>query len=192
MTITLTERFNDALVYTSRLHANQRRKGSGVPYIAHLLSVAALVLENGGDEEMAIAALLHDAVEDQGGMETLHEIQQRYGVRVADIVLACSDSFTQPKPPWQNRKEEYLKHLENSSWEVQLISLADKLHNARSILRDLKVQGSQIWEKFNGGKEGTLWYYRRLVDVYEQFDPNYLLDVFSNVVDQIEEMVNLE
>lgn len=181
----LTARFEDALIFTTQLHAPQTRKGSQTPYIAHLLSVAALVIESGGDEDTAIAALLHDAVEDQGGLETLAEIRERFGVRVAEIVDSCSDAYTIPKPPWRERKEAYLAHLPEATPEARLVSLADKLHNARSIVRDLH-DNVNIWEKFNGRKEGTLWYYRNLVEIFQKLEDNFLVDELSRVVKQIE------
>jgi (p)ppGpp synthase/HD superfamily hydrolase len=187
MTAILTARFEDALVYAAQLHTHQNRKGSQTPYIAHPLSVAALVIESGGDEDIAIAALLHDAVEDQGGLETLAEIRRRYGEKVAEIVDSCSDAYTIPKPPWRERKRTYLAHLPEATSEARLVSLADKLHNARSILRDLQ-EGNDIWEKFKGGKEGTLWYYRNLVDIFQQLDEGFLVDELSRVVNQIENL----
>ncbi len=183
----LTSRFDDALIYTSALHAKQFRKGSRIPYIAHLLGVTALVLENGGDEDEAIAALLHDAVEDQGGVKTLKTIRHRFGKRVASIVEGCSDAFTHPKPPWRERKERYLSHLETASPSTRLVSLADKVHNARSILRDLHKDGESTWSKFNGGKEGTLWYYRSLVDAFSRLDSNPLVHELRSAVEQIEQ-----
>jgi (p)ppGpp synthase/HD superfamily hydrolase len=182
----LSDRFEEALIYSNRLHSQQFRKASGIPYIAHLLSVAALVLEAGGDEDLAIAALLHDAVEDQGGVATLMDIRQRFGVRVADIVDSCSDSYTVPKPAWRTRKENYIAHLHESSPDARLVSLADKLHNARSILRDLLTINDLVWGKFKGGKQGTLWYYRALIKAFEQHESSYLLDEFKSVVNQIE------
>jgi len=162
----LSSRFKEALIYATQLHAQQTRKRANTPYIAHLLSVAALVLESGGDEDEAIAALLHDAVEDQGGVKTLKEIQQRFGDKVADIVESCTDAYAFPKPPWRVRKEAYIAHIEAASPEARRVSLADKLHNARSILRDLRFDGEGTWEKFNGVKEGTLWYYRTLLPYF--------------------------
>jgi len=187
MTSMLTARFEEALVFATQLHAHQTRKGSRTPYIAHLLSVAALVIESGCNEDTAIAALLHDAVEDQGGYETLAEIRNRFGERVAEIVDSCSDAYTTPKPPWKARKEVYLAHLSEASPEARLVSMADKLHNARSILRDLQVNGDRTWEKFKGRKEGTLWYYRSLVATFQQMEDNFLIDELSRVVNQIEE-----
>jgi GTP pyrophosphokinase len=188
MSSTLTQRFEDALTFATQLHSLQIRKGNQTPYIAHLLSVTGLVLEAGADEDTAIAALLHDAVEDQGGLETLAEIRQRFGDHVAKIVVSCSDTDTTPKPPWKSRKEAYLSHLPEASPEARLVSLADKLHNARSILRDLSQEGDQIWEKFNGGKQGTLWYYLNLVEIFQKLDEGFLVDELSRVVDKIEQM----
>jgi (p)ppGpp synthase/HD superfamily hydrolase len=142
----LTKRFEEALVYAARLHLYQKRKGTQVPYISHLMSVAALVLEDGGDEDEAVAGLLHDAAEDQGGQSTLDEVRRRFGDKVAYIVKSCSDAFESPKPPWRERKEGYLEHLRSAPPEVRRVSLADKIHNARSILISLKKDGSKVWD----------------------------------------------
>ena len=163
---TLTARFREALWWAAFLHADQARKGSGVPYVAHLLAVTALVLEHGGDEDAAIAALLHDAVEDQGGKETLERIRSRYGERVASMVEACSDTMTSPKPPWRERKERYIAHLAHVSGNALLVSMADKLHNARAIRSDYRTNGEAVWERFRGGKNGTLWYYQALCEAF--------------------------
>lgn len=191
MPVRLTKRFEEALFFANQLHAQQIRKGNQIPYIAHLLSVTGLVLEAGADEDTAIAALLHDAVEDQGGLETLAEIRQRFGDHVAKIVVSCSDTNTMPKPPWKSRKEAYLSHLPEASPEARLVSLADKLHNARSILRDLSQEGDQVWKKFNGGKQGTLWYYHTLVEIFQELEEGFLIDEFSRVVEKIEQMAAL-
>jgi len=181
----LSSRFIEAFIYALQLHAGQVRKGSQIPYLAHLLGVTALVLEADGDDEIAIAALLHDAVEDQGGFETLLDIQRRFGDRVATIVEGCSDAFTQPKPPWRKRKESYLAHLKDASPDVLLVSLADKLHNARSIYRDLQEYGIVIFRKFNGGKSGTLWYYNKLVEIFSATDSGYMVEELAEVVEKI-------
>jgi (p)ppGpp synthase/HD superfamily hydrolase len=182
-------KFAEALLFASQLHARQVRKGSHVPYISHLLAVTALVMQDGGDETEAIAALLHDAVEDQGGMDTLAEIRTRFGEPVAEIVLACSDATTTPKPPWRERKLAYLHHLESAPPEVLRVSLADKLHNARSILRDLYLQGDAIWDKFNGGKAGTLWYYRSLYRFFSEGMPGFMVEELGRVLADIEELI---
>ena len=161
----LTSRFESALVYATQLHANQVRKGSDVPYISHLLSVTALVLEDGGNENEAIAALLHDAVEDQGGEATYLAIEEKFGNVVASIVKECSESTTIPKPPWKERKLASLEHLGHANPSVRRVMLADKLHNARSILADWHRQGDKVWSKFKGGKEGTMWYYNSIAEI---------------------------
>jgi (p)ppGpp synthase/HD superfamily hydrolase len=152
-----------ALKYAARLHAKQTRKGSGVPYISHLLAVAAIALEHGATENEAIAALLHDAVEDQGGQETLDKIRRRYGKRVARIIAACSDTDQSPKPPWRERKEAYVERLRSEPYSVRLVVAADKLHNARDLLSSYRVQGDDLWSQFTGDRDGTLWYYRAVV-----------------------------
>jgi len=169
----LTDRFQDALLYALQLHKNQVRKNKNIPYFAHLMSVTALVMEAGGDEEETIAALLHDAVEDQGGHHRLRDIRDQFGDRVADIVDGCTDAYKTPKPPWQERKKQYLSQLSTASPSIILVSLADKVHNARSIYRDLTREGSEIWENFNGGKEGTLWYYHELTVIFSQHQARY-------------------
>lgn len=182
----LTERFEQALVYALDLHADQLRKGSEIPYYAHLLGVTALVLEDGGSEDEAIAALLHDAVEDQGGMETLETIRSKFGPHVAEIVAGCTDSFNSPKPPWKQRKVQYLAHLKKASPEVRRVSLADKLHNARSILANLRTIGPLTWKRFNGGREGTLWYYQSLVEIFQQGEASVMSEELTRVVADFE------
>ncbi len=186
----LTERFDQAFAYARNLHKEQLRKRTKVPYVAHLLAVSALVLEDGGDEDQAIAALLHDAVEDQGGLETLDEIRSLFGDRVAGIVKACSDSLGPPRPPWRERKERYLEHLRQAGPDVQRVSRADKLNNARGILRDLTRIGDEVWERFSGGKDGVLWYYRALVEILKAGEPSPLVDEFTQVVAQIEQLAS--
>jgi (p)ppGpp synthase/HD superfamily hydrolase len=165
LTHPLSERFDDALVYASSLHRTQSRKGTQTPYVAHLLSVAGLVIEHGGQEDQAIAALLHDAIEDQG-VETGDEILRRYGERVYAMVKGCTDSEVPKgarKPPWRSRKEAYIEHARHAPAAEKLVSAADKVHNARSILSDYRCLGDAVWTRFSGRKEGTLWYYRALV-----------------------------
>jgi (p)ppGpp synthase/HD superfamily hydrolase len=186
----LTTRFENALVYALQLHASQKRKGTGIPYISHLLAVTALVIQDGGSEDEAIAALLHDAVEDQGGVETLDEIRRRYGDRVAAIVESCTDAYGSPKPPWRSRKERYLAHLSRATPEARRVSLADKLHNARSILRDLRQEGDVIWSRFKGGKNGSLWYYRSLVKIFQETGNDYMTGELSRVVAEIERIIS--
>jgi GTP pyrophosphokinase len=184
----LGPRFDDALVYASDLHRSQPRKGGHVPYVSHLLGVTSLVIEEGGTETQAIAALLHDAVEDQGGLPRLEEIRARFGDDVADIVLACTDSTEDPKPPWRVRKEAYVAHLPVARPDALLVSVADKVHNARSILLDLRSDGVGMFDRFTGGREGTLWYYRTLVGTYRGIGGfrSRLIDELDRVVTEIE------
>ncbi|MFH1017544.1 MAG: HD domain-containing protein [Pseudomonadota bacterium] len=161
----LGRRFREALDYAAGLHNHQIRKGTGTPYVSHLLAVASLVLEDGGDEDQAAAALLHDAVEDQGGEKTRKEIYRRFGERVGRIVDACSDSDTQPKPPWKERKEKYLTHVASAPEEVLRVALADKLHNLWSMERDLREQGETLWSRFKSGREAQIWFYSEFLRI---------------------------
>jgi len=162
---TLTSRFDSALVYATEAHARQTRKGTKVPYFAHVLAVTALALENGASEDEAIAALLHDTVEDCGGLPRLEDIRERFGPAVAEIVLGCTDATETPKPPWKERKQSYLRDLETASLGVLMVSACDKLHNVRSLVATLRSEGEAAWGRFKGGREGTLWYYRAALDV---------------------------
>jgi (p)ppGpp synthase/HD superfamily hydrolase len=164
-TTQLGPRFEQALVYAAQVHALQERKDSGVPYVAHLLGVASLVLEDHGDEDEAIGALLHDAAEDQGGRKRLEDIRARFGDRVVAIVTGCTDFVDEPKPPWRERKERYLEHLPFAMPSVLLVSVADKVHNARAILADYRQIGDALWCQFSGGTE-VLWYYGALVQAH--------------------------
>jgi GTP pyrophosphokinase len=191
----LSPRFDVALSFASRLHAGQTRKGTPVPYVSHLLGVASLVLEYGGGEDEAIAALLHDAIEDQGGAATREVIRRLFGEAVVSIVDGCTDAETSPKPPWRERKEKYLAHLPQAAPSVLLVSAADKLYNARSILADLRLLGPQLWTRFTGGREGTLWYYRSLVRAYRTGDVgpgSRLVEELDRVVKEIEALAARE
>jgi (p)ppGpp synthase/HD superfamily hydrolase len=168
----LGPRLQRAFRYAAEKHAGQTRKQSAVPYLSHLMAVASLVLEAGGDEDMAIAALLHDVVEDCGGMPRLREIRKQFGARVAKVVEGCTDSFGEPKPEWVERKKDYLREVKYADVETRLVSASDKLHNVRTILADYRQHGEAIWQRFNGGREGTLWYYRALSDEYRRRGPN--------------------
>ena len=185
----LGERFEEAVIWATRLHREQERKGAGVPYVSHLLSVCALVLEDGGDEDQAIAALLHDAVEDQGGLPTLEEIRRRFGPRVAMIVEGCTDAVSVPKPPWRARKERYLEHLASAPPEVLRVSTADKLHNARSILADYRLVGEDLWSRFTAGPDQILWYYRSLLAAFQQRGNSLLVQELARVVWQLGMMI---
>ncbi|NJK77515.1 MAG: HD domain-containing protein [Oscillatoriales cyanobacterium RU_3_3] len=182
----LTSRFERALIYAAQLHANQVRKGSDIPYLSHLLSVAALVLEDGGDEDEAIAGLLHDAVEDRGGAETREAILMQFGERVVSIVDGCTEPCVFPKPPWRDRKLQYIEQMRCASPSVLRVSVADKLHNARSILADYYRVGDAVWDKFKGGKAGTLWYYGSLLEIYDRrAADSFLLAELTKTVDRL-------
>lgn len=180
----LGDRFEDALVYAARLHGGQGRTGTAVPYVSHLLAVCALVLEDGGDEDEAIAALLHDGPEDAGDnpREVLGEIRQRFGERVAGIVEECSDTLERPKPDWAPRKKAYIAHLGQASPSALRVSLADKLHNARSIAHDLDVVGDEVWTRFNAPREDTLWYYRSLAEVFSRRSSSPMAAELNSIV----------
>lgn len=185
-----TTKFEEAMVYANQIHAGQRRRKTNMPYIAHLLGVASIVLEHGGDENEAIAALLHDAVEDAGGIKRLAEIREKFGATVADIVEGCTDSLEYPRPPWRTRKEIYLMHLPKASPSIQLVSAADKLHNARALLRTCYLLGPSVWERYNGGKDGTLWYFRSLVVAFQAVGPSALIKELDRTVAEIEALAS--
>ena len=178
----LTERFDKAFRFAHRLHRDQTRKGTPIPYISHLMTVAALVVEHGGNEDQAIAGLLHDAVEDQGGAETLAKIRTWFGDAVAAIVSDWTGAWTEPKPPWRARKEAYLAAFPGKPAQSLLVSLADKTHNAEAILFDYRVLGDSLWDRFNGGADGTRWYYNALAEVFSDTMPGRLSDRLSRAV----------
>jgi (p)ppGpp synthase/HD superfamily hydrolase len=186
--IKLGPRFQRAFQFAAEKHGGQTRKASTIPYIAHLMGVASLVLEAGGDEDLAIAALLHDVVEDCGGAPMLKEVRQRFGKRVADIVDGCTDAYEIPKPPWRERKESYLRRLKRENADTRLVSAADKLNNVRSILSDYRVVGESVWSRFNGGREGTLWYYRTLRDEFLRSKSNRITRDFDRAVRELESL----
>jgi (p)ppGpp synthase/HD superfamily hydrolase len=186
----LTPRFADAFTYAATLHARQTRKGTDIPYLSHLMSVSALVLEDGGDEDEAIAGLLHDAVEDQGGEPTLAEIRRLFGDKVARIVHGCTDSVVLPKPPWRERKERYITHIRHAEPDVRRVSSADKLHNARSILADYRSLRDDLWDRFTASKTETLWYYRSLVESFRHAGGGRLVDELDLVVSELERLTD--
>jgi (p)ppGpp synthase/HD superfamily hydrolase len=186
--VALGARFEQALPYAAHLHRDQVRKGTDVPYVSHLLAVAGIVLEHGGNEDEAIAALLHDAVEDQGGAPTLQTIRLRFGDTVAAIVEGCTDTDEMPKPPWRPRKEAYIAHVASASPSVRLVSAADKLHNARTILADYRRYGDAVWDRFSGGKDGTLWYYRTLVEAFRGHGVTPLVEELERMVGELEQL----
>jgi (p)ppGpp synthase/HD superfamily hydrolase len=186
--IKLGPRFLRAFEFAAKKHSGQTRKASTIPYITHLMGVASLVLEAGGDEDLAIAALLHDVVEDCGGAPMLKEVSRRFGRRVAMVVDGCTDADTTPKPPWRERKENYLRHLAHADADTRLVSAADKLNNVRSIVSDYRAIGEFVWERFNGGREGTLWYYRTLRDEFLRDDPNRITRELNLAVNELESL----
>ena len=186
----LTHRFEEALLYATRLHADQTRKGSAIPYISHLMAVAALTLEYGGGEDEAIAALLHDAIEDQGGAAARAEILRRFGARITEIVDGCTDTDESPKPPWRARKQKYIAHLRAASRSVRLVSACDKLHNARSLAKDYRHCGESLWTRFSGGREGTLWYYRAIVKALRSVEITPLVEELDRAVTELETLAH--
>jgi (p)ppGpp synthase/HD superfamily hydrolase len=189
--VKLGARFERAFLFASRKHAGQTRKASTIPYIAHLMGVASLVLEAGGDEDLAIAALLHDVVEDCGGAPMLKEVERRFGKRVARVVVGCTDADTVPKPPWRERKESYIRRLKKEPADTQLVSAADKLNNIRSIISDYRAIGESVWSRFNGRRDGTLWYYRTLRDVFLRRKPNRITREFELAVRELEVLTQI-
>jgi len=187
-TTELGPRFARAFLFAAKKHFGQARKASTIPYIAHLMGVASLVLEAGGDEDLAIAALLHDVVEDCGGAPMLKEVRRRFGTRVAKIVDGCTDADVYPKPPWRERKEKYIARLKKENGDTRLVSAADKLNNVRSILSDYRAIGESVWSRFNGGREGTLWYYRTLRDEFLRHKMNRITRDFELAVQELESL----
>ena len=186
--VKLASRFSDALAFAAELHGGQERKVSGVPYLAHLLAVAAIVLEHGGTEDEAIAALLHDAIEDQGGPAVREEIRRRFGDRVAEIVDGCSDTDETPKPPWEDRKKAHLDRLRHAGPSTLLVVAADKLHNARALLRQYRIQGEALWVQFRGGRKGTMWYFRAVVDLLKELADSPLAEELESAVAELEQL----
>ena len=169
---------------------HQRRKGKGQPYVGHLLGVAAIVIQHGGGEDEVMAALLHDAVEDQGGLPRLDEIREKFGERVARIVDGCTDSYeaSGEKRDWGERKRAYIEKVAHEPEGVRLVSAADKLANAREILSDYRVEGDAVFDRFSGRKTGTLWYYRTLVNVFRKAGSSPLIDELDRVVTELEHL----
>jgi (p)ppGpp synthase/HD superfamily hydrolase len=183
--VPLTERYDDAMTYAAKLHRLQTRKGTTIPYLSHLLAVSSLVLEAGGDEELAIAGLLHDSLEDQPDKTSYEELVTRFGSRVADIVRECSDAEPaagEQKPPWKARKEGYIAHLESAPTDVLMVSRADKLPNARSIAQDARSLGDGLWPRFNASKDDQFWYYDELTRVFSERFPGPQTDALAAAV----------
>lgn len=183
----LTKRFDEALAWASELHREQTRKGAGAPYISHLLAVTALVIEAGGDEDEAIAAVLHDAIEDQGGPDTREEIRRRFGDRVTALVDGCTDAEETPKPPWRERKEAFIASIELAPPSVRLIVTADKLHNVTCSIEDLQREGPEVWTRFRG-REKALWYYQSVTAALEAAGANALTPRLKRAVETLEQL----
>ena len=187
----LSRQFEKALIYATRIHGGKLRKKTRIPYIGHILGVAAIALEYGANETEAIAALLHDTVEDCGGAKRLRDIERKFGKRVARIVEGCTDTDQIPKPPWLERKKDYLAHVRQASMPTKLVSVSDKLHNVRAILMDYREEGEKLWSRFNAGKQGALWYYRALVNAFrggKRIQP--LVQELDRVLTQLELLAN--
>ena len=185
-------RIVDAFGFAHRIHGAHTRKGSGVPYITHVMAVAGIVGEHGGDEDVFIAALLHDAVEDGGGYATLDEIRAQFGERVAGMVEACSDSFVQPKPAWRERKLRFVEAMRTADPEVRLIVAADKLHNLCATTADYRALGESLWERFNGGRSGTLWYYGAVTEALAEGWDHPLVEDLRAVVEDLHSACAME
>jgi (p)ppGpp synthase/HD superfamily hydrolase len=184
----LSSTFEDAMVYAAVAHAGLVRKGTSAPYLSHLLAVAALVLEDGGDETQAVGALLHDVAGDAGGRERLADVERRFGPAVAEIVEGCTDTFEQPKPDWVTRKDAYVARLPDKRPQVLRVSCADKLHNARAMHRDWHLHGDAVWQRFTAPPDRQRWYYRSLAEIFEarpegSFLPGELRAVVDSLAD---------
>jgi (p)ppGpp synthase/HD superfamily hydrolase len=180
----LTARFGDAVVYAAAAHAGQVRKGTTIPYVSHVLEVAAMVIAHGGDEDQAIAGLLHDVPEDAGGRTSLDEIRRRFGDRVADMVDGCTDTYEHPKPPWRARKEAYISRIPAHSSATRLVSVADKVANLRAIIDDYRVMGDALWTRFAGGPD-SIWYYRTVAQVFRTTERTALTEKLDHLVDDL-------
>lgn len=186
----LTAAFDAAVQYALHVHGGQERKGSGVPYATHLLGTAAIVLHFGGTEEQAIAALLHDSAEDQGGKARLEDVRARFGLRVAHIVDGCTDTYADPKPDWEPRKRAYIERIATEDPDVRFVSAADKLDNARAIVADLRKDGMKVFERFKGGQR-SVWYYGELVQAFRKAGTSALVEELAVVVRQMEELAGV-
>jgi len=188
----LSSRFDEALLCAADWHRAQVRKGKRVPYLAHLLGVTGIALAYGATEDEAIAALLHDAIEDQGGAARRAEIRDRFGEEVAAIVEGCTDTELTPKPPWRARKEAYLAHLAQASPSVRLVAAADKLDNVRDLVADYRQEGEAVWTRFNAGRDEQLWFYRGIVEALSASGPTRLVEELGREVATLEQLVQAE
>src|SRR5439155_19729700 len=186
----LSRQFEKALIYATRIHGGQLRKKTRIPYIAHILGVCAIAMEYGANETEAIAALLHDAVEDCGGAKRLRDIERKFGKKVAKIVQGCTDADQTPKPPWLERKKAYVAHVRHAPMSTKLVSASDKLHNVRAILMDYRKEGERLWTRFNRGKQGALWYYRALVNGFSGKRIQALVQELDRTLTEVELLSN--
>jgi GTP pyrophosphokinase len=177
-----SERIRSAIDLSVELHAGQSRRGSGAPYVFHPFAVAGLVADAGGSEDQIVAALLHDVVEDAGGPPVRAEVARRFGEPVARLIDAASDTDVTPKPPWRQRKEAFIARLTGEGPDVRLVVAADKLHNVRSLARDVRVHGPAVWSRFRGGRDGSLWYYGAVAAALSEGWSHPLLDELSRAV----------
>jgi GTP pyrophosphokinase len=183
------DRMELALVTAHRIHSDQRRKGTGVPYLTHLLAVCALVGEYGGDQDQMIAALLHDSLEDRPDRISREVLVETFGWRVAHIVVGCSDCLANPKPPWEPRKRAYLDRLRGDQPWVKLVVTADKIHNTRALVRDYRVVGEPMWSRFNADKHQQCWYLRSCVNILADGWSHPILRDLEALVDELEQLV---
>ena len=193
--VPLTARFRDALDLATQVHSGDVRKGTTIPYIAHLLSVCSLILSDGGDEEEAIAGLLHDTLEDHPELVSRGDLSRRFGARVLSLVDGCTDTPPDysggPKPPWRERKAAYLRHLASAAPEDLRVALADKVDNARAVVTDYRILGEDLWSRFNAGRDDQLWYYRTLVETLGiKRPPGRLLEQLEAHVAELERMTD--
>ncbi|HEY4284503.1 MAG TPA: HD domain-containing protein [Chthoniobacterales bacterium] len=186
----LSSKFDRALIYAAKLHRGKLRKKTKIPDIGHILGVTAIALEYGANETEAIAALLHDAVEDAGGRKRLNDIERKFGHAVTRIVDGCTDSVAEPKPSWSDRKKEYVAHVRGASMSTKLVSASDKLQNVRSLLRNYREEGEPLWRRYNCGKEGALWYYRALVKAFTGKRIKPLVRELDRAVTELESLAN--
>ena len=186
----LSSKFDRALLYAAKLHRGKLRKKTKIPDIAHVLGVTAIALEYGANQTEAIAALLHDAVEDAGGRKRLSDIRRKFGHAVAKIVDGCTDSYAEPKPSWLDRKKQYVAHVRRASISTKLVSASDKLQNVRSLLRNYREEGEQLWQRYDSGKEGALWYYRALVKAFTGKRIRPLVQELDRAVSELESLAN--
>lgn len=183
--------FSRAFAYAARIHRNQLRKKTRIPYVSHLMAVAGLVLENGGGQDQAIAALLHDAAEDCGGKRRLADIKRKFGEEVARIVDGCTDTYERPKPPWKARKEAYVERVAHEPEDVRLVAAADKLHNARCVLADYRTIGERVWKRFKAPRDEVLWYHRAVTDALEEAGTNSLVEELDRIVGELERLTGV-